>query len=184
MALDTIADRYAEAYFGQARDDGRLADALGELQQLRRAVAETPRLDNFLTNPEIDPAEKREALQRAFGPAMSAQTLHLVDLLIANGRGAHLASVAEAFEARWLASQGVQRAVIQSARPLPPSLVSRIRERIEALAKTRVEVQTALEPALLGGVRIRIGHRELDGSLRRRLKDLKEQWGAHDDAPT
>ena len=176
MALDTIADRYAEAYFAQARDDGRLPDALAELQQIRHALRETPTLNGFLSNSEIEPAEKHAVLQRAFGPAMSAQTLHLVDLLIANGRGAHLASVAEAFEERWLASQGVQRAVIQSARPLSPSLVTKIRQRVEAIAGTRVEAQTLVEPALLGGVRIRLGHRELDGSLRRRLHDLKEEW--------
>ena len=175
MALDTIADRYAEAYFAQARDDHHLPSALAELQCIRRALLETPRLSDFLANPEIEPAEKRALLSRGCG-TLSAQTLNLVELLIANGRVRHLVPVAEAFEARWLASQGVQRVMVQSARPLSSTLTTKIRQRIEALLKVRLEVQTMVEPTLLGGVRITIGHRELDGSLRRRLHDLREQW--------
>ena len=176
MALDTIADRYAEAYFAQARDDQRLPDALAELQQLRRALRETPRLDDFLGNPEIAPAEKRALLAQAFGPAMSAQTLNLVDLVVANGRSQHLTGVAEAFEARWRAAQGVQRVLIQTARRLPSALITRVRQRIEALLHIRAEVETEIEPSLLGGARVTVGHQEFDGTLRRRLRDLRERW--------
>ena len=175
MALDTIADRYAEAYFAQAHDDRRLPEALAEMQVLRQAMLHTPRLEAFLANPEIDTAEKRALLARAFGQ-LSAQTLNLVALLIANGRSHYLAAVAEAFEARWLASQGVQRVTIQSARPLSSSVVTQIRQRVEQLLQARLEVQATVEPQLLGGVRILVGDRELDGSLRRRLHDLRQQW--------
>jgi len=175
VALDTIADRYAEAYFAQARDDRRLPEALAELQALRQALAQTPRLATFLANPEIGIDEKRAFLARVFG-ALSTQTLNVVALLIANGRSQHLSSVAEAFEARWLAAQGVQRVTIQSARPLSSSVVTQIRQRVEALLHARLEVQTAVDARLLGGVRIRVGDRELDGTLRRRLHDLREQW--------
>ena len=176
MALDTIADRYAEAYFAQARDDGRLPDALAELQQIRRALRDTPTLGDFLGNPEIEPAEKRALLQRAFGVALSAETLHLVDLLVANGRAQHLTGVAEAFEARWRTSQGVQRVLIQTARPLAAALITRMRQRIEQLLNIRAEVETEIEPSLLGGARVTVGHQEFDGTLRRRLRDLRQQW--------
>ena len=99
MALDTIADRYAEAYFAQARDDGRLPAALAELQQLRRLIREVPRLEDFLANPEIERAEKRTLLTQAC-PTLSQQTLALLDLLIANGRVRQFDGVAEAFETR------------------------------------------------------------------------------------
>ena len=175
MALDTIADRYAEAYFAQARDDRRLPEALTELQALRQAIVHAPRLAAFLASPEVETAEKRAVLERVFGQ-LSAQTLNLVALLIANGRSHYLPSVGEAFEARWLAAQGVQRVTIQSARPLSSSVVTQIRRRVEALLHARLEVQTAVDLTLLGGVRILVGDRELDGSLRRRLHDLRQQW--------
>ena len=157
---------------------GRVVDALAELQQLRRAGLDTPGLAEFLGNPEIDAADKRALLTQTFGPALSAQTLSLVDLLIANGRSQHLPAVAEAFEARWLVSQGVQRVVVQSARPLSPATVQEIRRRVEALINARVEIDAEIEPSLLGGARILVGHREFDGSLRRQLRDLREQWMA------
>ena len=175
MALDTIADRYAEAYFAQSRDDGRLPEALAELRVLGRAVADVPPLAAFLANPEIEPPEKRALLRRACG-ALSAQTLDLVDLLVANGRSNHLDGVAEAFQERWLASQGVRRAVIESARALPPALVVQIRERLERVTRVRLEVDAQVEPSLIGGVRVRIGHQEYDGSLRRKLRDVKTAW--------
>ncbi len=71
--------------------------------------------------------------------------------------------------------RGVAAAIVTSAAPLSADETAAISARIEALTGTTVSLRTAVDPALIGGVTVRIGDRLIDASVRGRLERLRDR---------
>jgi F-type H+-transporting ATPase subunit delta len=69
---------------------------------------------------------------------------------------------------------GVVVANVTSAQPLEPAELAAIAERVAATSGARVEVHSAVDPALIGGLTVRVGDRLIDASVRGRLSRLRE----------
>jgi F-type H+-transporting ATPase subunit delta len=69
---------------------------------------------------------------------------------------------------------GVVVANVTSAQPLEPAELAAIAERVAALSGARVEVHSTVDPALIGGLTVRVGDRLIDASVRGRLSRLRE----------
>jgi F-type H+-transporting ATPase subunit delta len=101
-----------------------------------------------------------------------------VSLLVERGRVRALPRVSEQFQRLLNAHNGVVVATVTSAVPLNDEETVAIRTRVEALAGSTVDLRTAIDPALLGGLTVQIGDRLLDASIRGRLERLREQLNA------
>lgn len=171
MATSTIARRYAEAYFGLAE---QADDLPGWREGVARAVDVLSRPDValILQNPRLSLAERtRFALEILDGLAEPAR--NLVRLLVERKRIRILADVLEHYDVLVDRASGVIRADITTAIPvdaaLEKSITTTLRERLGA------DVQTVVhqDPALIGGLVIRVGDRVIDGSVRTRLQQLQ-----------
>ncbi|MFN2451452.1 MAG: F0F1 ATP synthase subunit delta [Candidatus Dormibacteria bacterium] len=171
MATSTIARRYAEAYFGLAEQSG---DLVGWREGLARAVEIFDRPDAalLLNNPRLSLAERiRFALDVLEGSAEPAR--NLIRLLVERRRMRILRGVLEHYDLLVDRASGVVRAEVTTAFPadaaLRKSITASLRERLGA------DVQTTIhqDPALIGGLIIRVGDRVIDGSVRTRLQQLQ-----------
>ena len=117
-----------------------------------------------------NPCNSWTALRDASPPA-----LNLVRLLARRGNLALLASVATEYQRLLNAKRGVVSAIVTSASPLTKDEDAAIRTRVAQMTGTTVDVQTAVDPALIGGLTVRIGDRLIDASVRGRLERLREQ---------
>jgi len=71
--------------------------------------------------------------------------------------------------------RGIVSALVTSAMPLTKDEDAAIRARVAQLTGATVDVQTAVDPALIGGLTVKIGDRLIDASVRGRLERLREQ---------
>jgi F-type H+-transporting ATPase subunit delta len=71
--------------------------------------------------------------------------------------------------------RGVAAAIVTSAAPLSADETAAIQARIEVLAGATISLRTAIDPALIGGVTVRIGDRLIDASVRGRLERLRDR---------
>jgi ATP synthase F1 delta subunit len=101
-----------------------------------------------------------------------------VDLLVSRGRSASLPGVASEFNRLLLRHRSIVMATVTSAVPLTADETAAIRERAEVMADARVELQTVVDPALIGGVTIQVRDQLLDASIRGRLERLRDQLHA------
>ena len=99
---------------------------------------------------------------------------NLVRQLSDNGRLALAPWVGELFEEQRTAHSGRRRALVQSARPLDDAMRARIKSRLEKRCGCAVEMRCAVQPQLLGGLRVDLDGRVIDLSLRGRLAALNE----------
>ncbi|MBI2105079.1 MAG: ATP synthase F1 subunit delta [Candidatus Omnitrophica bacterium] len=178
MAQDPIPARYAQALFETAKAERAVERTLEQLTLVGRLFHDHPALRQFLRNPDVEPADKVGVLDRALKGSWSPLVQAFLRMVLAMGRAEYLPQVVDAFQAAVDADQGRLRAVVRSARPLSAPQLARLRTALAHREHLEIELKTEVDPTLLGGVAIRLGHRVIDGTVRRQLADLRERLHA------
>jgi F-type H+-transporting ATPase subunit delta len=126
-------------------------------------------------SPAVPLAQRLAVTSALLEARIAPQALRLVNLLVGRGRAAILPRVAEEFGRRLNQHRGIVRATVTSAAALTDKETAEIRSRVEAMAGAQVEIRSAVDPALIGGLTIQVGDRLLDASIRGRLERLRAQ---------
>ena len=175
MADDAVAARYAESLFGAAKAQRRLDETLEQLAFLGRLLEEQPRLREFLFNPDVDPDDKLGVLGRVLKGGWSDLLQAFVRMVIAMDRADALPGIAASFQEIVDREQGRLRVTVRSAHVLDDDALARLRGSLERRERKTIQLETELDPALLGGLQVQLEHRLIDGSVRRQLTELKER---------
>ena len=165
----TLARPYARAAFALARDNGKLAgwsDALG----FSARVAADPRAAALLGHPRLT---RDEAVALLAPEGVDAAFADLLGLLFDNRRVALLPEIAGLYDELRLESERVVRAKVTSATALPAAELASITAALKKRFGREVEVETAVDAALIGGAVIDAGDVVIDGSLRGKLERLQ-----------
>jgi F-type H+-transporting ATPase subunit delta len=120
-------------------------------------------------------AEREAALSGLLAARLSRPAFNLCRLLLARGRLELLGPISAEYSRLLNARRGVVSATVTSATPLTGDEDTAIRARVAQLTGTTVDVHTAVDPALIGGLTVKIGDRLIDASVRGRLERLREQ---------
>lgn len=168
----STARRYARALLDVARQQGT-GDATNQaLRQTADLLAGHAALASVLAHPALA-IEKKRAVLREVLDGGDALVGRLVDLLIARGRLELLPNVADAFTEAWNTVRGVVTARAVTAAPLTQGQQQRLSAALSAAAGVAVELEAAVDPSLLGGVRVTMAGRIYDGTVRGRLQGLR-----------
>lgn len=131
-----------------------------------------------LANPAVPVTARGDAITRALGARLSDKARNLVLLLLRRGRIDLLPAVAREFRALYEQRQGIVRATVISATPLDDGEQRALREKLGQMAGGTIEMTIEVDPAILGGVIVRLGDRMIDGSVRGRLERLRTRLAA------
>jgi F-type H+-transporting ATPase subunit delta len=166
----TIARPYAQAVFELARAGNELAGWSAFLQIAALGVME-PAVDRFLTAPGADLGAVAKAIADVAGPG-NALGANFLRLLAENRRLAALPDIAARFEVLKAEFENTLEVTLTSALPVSEAeqgtLVESLRKRLGR--QVRLAVQN--EPGLIGGARLQVGDRVIDGSVRTGLDKL------------
>ncbi|MGH3442576.1 MAG: ATP synthase F1 subunit delta [Nitriliruptorales bacterium] len=168
---------YVDAIVAIARGEDALEVVDDELLQVAQAVAKNRDLYDALTNPQLPVTQRLEIVDRVLEAAHPA-TRTAVALLVSSGRARDIEEVARAVAER--SAEERQRAVaeVQVAVPLSKARREKLRKALEAATGMRLELTVLVDPTVLGGVRAKIGDTVIDGSVSRRLDDIRARLGA------
>lgn len=179
MAAETglvsgIAARYATALFELAHEAGELDAVAADLATLRAALDESSDLVRLVRNPVFGRETQAKAMAALLARLGVGRTVaNFVGVVAQNRRLFALRDMTLAF-ARLLAElRGQVVARVASAHPLNDAQVAAIRAELAAGLKNEVTVETEVDPALLGGLVVRVGSRMIDSSIRTKLQNLR-----------
>jgi F-type H+-transporting ATPase subunit delta len=170
----TAPRRYAEAAFELATRD-KAIDAWGRDLRTAAALVGDDRVARLLDDPSRPLAERSGILDRLLGKRVSPAVANLVRLLVERGRLDIIGAIAEEFRRLVNAERGIVHAIITTAIPLKADETAAIDARLRAMTGATVELQVQVDPALIGGLTVRIGDRLIDASVRGRLERLRDQ---------
>jgi F-type H+-transporting ATPase subunit delta len=168
----TSARRYAEAAFELAAA-GDAYDKWAEELELAASLLGDERVSGVLDNPSIPLTERESLVSKLLDRRVAKPVVNLVRLLAQRGRTELLPAISREFHRLLNEKRGVVEAVVTSAKPLGPDDQEAVRKQVEKMTGAKVDLQTAIDESLIGGLTVRVGDRLLDASIRGRLERLR-----------
>lgn len=175
MSNVTVARNYAEVLLQLASAKEAQASYAELLGALAATYREEEGFRTFLDTPRVALEKKQEAIREALGPDVPRELLHFLFVVQEKRRQHALPEIDEAYRSLLDEEAGRVHATVALAFEPEEDLRTEIRDGLERLLHKEVVVHFRTDPALLGGVRFRVGDRVMDGSLRRRLEDLAKE---------
>lgn len=172
-ASQAAARRYARALLDVALEQGAAAEVRKELEAAAALLEGNRELLAVLAHPAIN-AERKKKIVAAFWK-QKGLVGRLLELLVERDRILTLPALAETYVSLFNAHRNVVAAEAVSAAPLDEEQRAALRDAIGRASGMGVELETRLEPAVLGGVRVSMGGRVYDGTVRARLRALRER---------
>ncbi len=165
---------YARALFEAAHEQDRVDVARDQLGQLADALEETPELEAFLANPQLDPGVKAGVLEEVTEGG-DPIVRNFVRLVAAKGRSGQLRAIAEEFEAIVDREQGRLNVELTTAYALSEDEARGIVAKIEQASGRTVEASRSVDPDLIGGMILQAGSLRVDASVRGRIDRLRRE---------
>jgi F-type H+-transporting ATPase subunit delta len=164
---------YAEALFGVARAEGTLGEVEDELFRFSQTLQGNDELRNTLTDARIPAARRQQIVEDLLGGKASPTTVALVSMVVGTGRARQLPTIIERLVEMSAAEANKEVAEVRSAVPLTDDQRERLAKALEDATGKQVEVKVVVDPSVLGGIVAQVGDTVIDGSVRRRLDQLK-----------
>lgn len=172
MTNETAARRYALAVFELATE-ANAVDAVGrDLRTISGAIYDDESTKGFFLAPIIDRKEKGRILNAAFSGKANEIALNTLLLLVRKRREALLREVVRQYAELQMQARGAERLEITSAKELAPEELRAIVERLEKIYGKKFDARQQVDPSLIGGLRVMMGDRRIDGSVEGRLEEL------------
>jgi F-type H+-transporting ATPase subunit delta len=172
--LSNVGSRYARALFDLASEQNEVGAVEADLKSLKTALAESKDLRVLVGSPAFGSADKAKGLAAIADKAkFAATTKKFLGLLAANGRVAALGAVIAGFEELSAKARGAVSAQVTTAVPLSAAQSKGVAAALRQALGKDPEIETRVDPAILGGIKVRVGSRLFDASLKSKLDSLK-----------
>lgn len=172
--LSDLAGRYASALLDLADEKKALDQVSADLQTLRSMIAESGDLRRLLGSPVITREEQRKAMAALMDKAGIGDIARNFVLVVArNHRLFALSAMIDAYLAELARRRGEITAEVTSARTLSDSQQAALLETLRASVGNKVQLDLKVDPALIGGLVVKVGSRMIDSSLRSKLQRLQ-----------
>lgn len=171
----SLQGRYASALFELASENKAVAAVESDLAGLGQALSDSADLAALIRNPQVG----REAAAKAIEAVatllkLSPLTKQFLGVLAANGRLDVLPRIVSAFAAIASAARGEVKAEVTSAHPLSDAQLGALSAKLKAREGKDVTLSATVDPAILGGLVVKIGSTQIDSSIRTRLNSLAQ----------
>jgi F-type H+-transporting ATPase subunit delta len=171
--MEEIAQVYARALFEVAQEQDKLDLVREQLGQFADALNENGDLRVFFFSPYFSTEEKKDGLHRALDGADPA-IVNFLETLLERHRMPVIFRIRAEYGRLWDRENQTLPVEVTSAVGLDDATVKSIGERIGQQTGQRVELTSTVDPAILGGIVLRVGNSILDASIKHRLDQLRK----------
>jgi len=169
-----VVARYTDAFFEFCKDTIGVDRALLELSKAKGFMRSNPEFKELLETPGIAFTDKAHVINEVFSAVFSEETRDFLKLLIDKGRIEYFFDIVEYAQFKY-SHGGEVEATIKTSFMLGPDQIKKIEDALKTKFNKKFKFHIELDAALLGGIQVKIGNTVIDGSVKRRLEDLKEK---------
>jgi len=170
-----LARRYARALLDIGKEERQVRRVLSEVERFAGLLSEVPALRDALEAAHINSRDKLAALEATLsGEDFLPVTGNFLRLLIEKGRMNALPQILSGLRRLVEELEGIERVEVVSATPLPGTQRDFLKSVLEGQTGKRIELEEKLDPAVLGGMVVKVGSTVYDGSVRTQLSQIRE----------
>lgn len=170
---DPVVQGYATAIFAVAQAEGALERVEEELYAFARAVEGNAELRDRLVDPGIDTSAKLGVVTDLLGGRAHPQTVSAVAYVVQAGRARQLSEITHALVSKGAASRSQALAEVRSAVALDAGQQRKLADALARTAGQPVDLRVVVDPTVVGGLVVTLGDTVIDGSVSRRLAELR-----------
>jgi len=174
MVEQAVVKRYVGALFNAALHAHVVPDVEADLRAISDVFGHSPRLMSLLSAPLLDLRRKKQILTNVFAGRVNDLTLRFIVLLLDKRREEVLPAAFEEFSRLHYVHRGIKPGHLFVAQPVSDREVDAIAAVLGRRFGGTVELDVEVQPELIGGARVILGDTVLDGSVRRRLRRLRD----------
>jgi F-type H+-transporting ATPase subunit delta len=178
MADTRVASRYVKSLLGLAVEQGVLNEVHADMQLFDQVCRANRSFVLMLNSPIVRHEKKKDILVKLFSGKVNKLSMSIIDILTSKNRERLLPSIATEFHNAYNEYKGIGKASITSTIPLDGALKSEVEALVKKLSnKSQVELVEKVDKELIGGFILNVGDRQIDASIKNKLKALKIKFG-------
>ena len=171
----SLAGRYASALFGLARDERQIDAVSRSLDSLVQALSDSREFSMLVESPLVGRNDSGKAFDAIAGQlALDPITTNFLGVLARNGRKGQLRAVARLFKRLAADHRGETTAEVITARALGDDQIAKLKQQLRTRAGRDVAIDAQVDPAILGGIVVKLGSQMIDASIRTKLNRLAQ----------
>ena len=171
--MTEVATTYGQAMYDLARDEGKSQQILAELSVLDQSLRAEPEFLQLHSSPNIPKEERVQILDSSFRGKIDTYVLNFLKVLTEKGYIRHFSGCCQFYRQCYNKDNGIMPVVAYTAVPLSDELRRKLTAKLSTVTGKTIELDCRIDPETLGGVRLDFDGRQVDGTVRRRLEDIR-----------
>ena len=177
MVDSRAASRYAKSLLGLAIEQNVLDQVQQDMLLFSKVCDENKAFILMLRNPIIKHDKKRDILEAVFKGKVHPLTIAILDIITRKNREPILPAIAKEFQLQFNEVKGIGKAVVTTATALDSKLRAEIEKIVKDLShKSKIDLVEKVDTSLIGGFILNVGDRQIDASIKSKLKSLKVEF--------
>jgi F-type H+-transporting ATPase subunit delta len=171
--MTEVATTYGQAMYDLARDEGKSQQILAELSVLDQSLSAEPEFIQLLSSPNIPKEERVQILDSSFRGKIDPYVLNFLKVLTEKGYIRHFSGCCQFYRQCYNKDNGIMPVIAYTAVPLSDELRRKLTAKLSTVTGKTIELDCRIDPETLGGVRLDFDGKQVDGTVRRRLEDIR-----------
>lgn len=177
MAESRVASRYVKSLLGLAVEQGALENVHQDMQLFDKICGSNTDFLLMLRSPIIKHDKKKDILEKIFKGKVHKLSLAIIDILTAKNREPLLPAIAKEFHTAYNDYKGISKASVTTTIPVDAQLRSELEKIVKKLSGAeKIELDEKVDPDLIGGFILNVGDKQIDASIKSKLKTLKVKF--------
>jgi F-type H+-transporting ATPase subunit delta len=171
-----LAGRYAKSLMDLAIEQNQLDAVYADINLLKDINKSNPDFVNLLRSPIISSDKKDKIIEAVIGNKVSKLTMMFINLLTSKTREGNMPEIVTAFLEQYNTLKNIQTVKLTTAHPISDELKNSIVAKVRTEGSTGVEIESAVNEALIGGFTLEVAGKLIDASILRDLQDVGKQF--------
>lgn len=171
-----VASRYAKSLLGIAIEQNKLEELYNDMQLINAVCAENRDFELLLKSPIVKSDKKGAIITEVFGKNISAISNSFISIVLNKKRESLLADIANAFIDVYKIHKNITSATVTTAVALTDAQKKAVINVLNSQGKENVELKEIVNNEIIGGMILRVGDKQVDESIRRKLSNLEMEF--------